>query len=115
MLVGADFIALKLSDQGGDVHCGGVGGRGLRQRLFTLRAWVVRSSLGSLGVEPAMRKYFQLHAVLDVKHSEDWNEEALRPLIAERPECARAIAEGALMRLELGRRCFDEYRKRLWA
>ena len=30
-----------------------------------------------------------LHAVLDVKHSEAWNREALRPLVAEDPRRAR--------------------------
>jgi hypothetical protein len=52
--------------------------------------------------------------VLDVKHSEDWNEEALKPVVAERPAAARASAEGALIRLECGKRCFEAYRRRLW-
>jgi hypothetical protein len=61
------------------------------------------------------RKYFALHATLDVAHSEAWNAEVLRPLVSANLECARYIAEGALMRLEAGRRCFEAYRAHLWA
>jgi hypothetical protein len=91
-----------------------VGALGVVELTAPTRVGLVAEGLKRLGVEPSMRKYFQLHAVLDVKHSEDWNEEALKPLIAERPEAARAIAEGALMRLECGKRCFEAYRKYLW-
>ena len=56
------------------------------------------------------RRYFTLHAVLDVKHSEAWNREALRPLVEEDPRRATAIAEGALIRLLCGERCFERYR-----
>jgi hypothetical protein len=48
--------------------------------------------------------------VLDVKHSEAWNREALRPLVEEDPRRATAIAEGALIRLRCGERCFERYR-----
>jgi hypothetical protein len=34
--------------------------------------------------------------------------------VAERPQCARYIAEGALMRLVCGARCFEAYREALW-
>jgi hypothetical protein len=50
---------------------------------------------------------------LDVKHSAAWNEEVLYPLVEARPEVAVAIAEGALMRLEAGARCFARYRHAL--
>jgi hypothetical protein len=52
--------------------------------------------------------------VLDVKHSEDWNREALRPLVEEDPRRAVAMAEGALIRLKCGERCFARYRQELW-
>jgi hypothetical protein len=39
-----------------------------------------------------------------------WNSEAIEPLVSEDPEVAVAIAEGALMRLECGARCFKRYR-----
>jgi hypothetical protein len=57
--------------------------------------------------------YFAIHATLDVKHSRAWNAEIIGPLVADRPELARPIAEGAWLRLEHGRRCFDRYRREL--
>ena len=60
------------------------------------------------------RRYFALHATLDIKHSSAWNREVLRSLVVENPATARAMAEGALMRLEAGRRCFKRYRAELW-
>ena len=48
--------------------------------------------------------------MLDVKHSEAWNAEAIRPLVEEDPRRAQAMAEGALIRLECGKRCFERYR-----
>lgn len=78
------------------------------------RAACVAKGLRRLGLTGRERHYFELHAVLDVKHSEAWNREALRPLIAEDPSRARAIAEGALIRLRAGERCFARYRAELW-
>ena len=60
------------------------------------------------------RVYFELHATLDVKHSLAWNEETIMPAVAEDPRRARAIAEGALIRLNCGARCFERYRRDLW-
>lgn len=77
------------------------------------RAAHVAEGLKRLGVG-VERKYFALHATLDIAHSEAWNQEVLRPLVAERPECVRALAEGAIMRLMAGARCFDAYRAHLW-
>ena len=71
-------------------------------------------ALRRLGFSGHQRRYFDLHAVLDVKHSEDWNREALRPLVAEDPRRATAIAEGALIRLKCGELCFARYRQELW-
>ena len=75
------------------------------------RAARVNSGLLRLGVPGQARRYFALHATLDVKHSAAWNREVIAPLVAERPELAPAIAEGALMRLNAGARCFDRYRR----
>jgi hypothetical protein len=77
------------------------------------RALLVNAGLKRLGVGGEARRYFALHATLDVKHSIAWNREVLRPLVAESPATARAMAEGALMRLEAGRRCFERYRSEL--
>jgi hypothetical protein len=78
------------------------------------RAAQVTAGLKRVGVPVRDRHYFELHAVLDVKHSEAWNREVFATLVAERPDCARYIAEGALMRLVCGEACFDAYRSHLW-
>jgi len=78
------------------------------------RSAAVAEGLKRLGVSGKERLYFDLHAVLDVKHSAAWNAEALAPAVAEDPNRARAIAEGALMRLTCGARCFERYRRELW-
>jgi hypothetical protein len=69
--------------------------------------------LKRLGVPTADRHYFDLHAILDIKHSEAWNKQAIRPLVAANPDVAHPIAEGALMRLTCGARCFERYRRDL--
>ena len=91
-----------------------IGALGVVELTAPTRVAKVALGLKRLGVEPRLRKYFDLHAVLDVKHSEDWNKEAIRPLVAEDPDCARYLAEGALMRLTCGARCFEAYRAELW-
>ena len=78
------------------------------------RSRAVADGLKRLGFDGKARRYFELHAVLDVRHSEDWNEKVLRPLVAEEPNCATAIAEGALIRLQAGARCFERYRQVMW-
>ena len=78
------------------------------------RSAAVAAGLKRLGVSARDRLYFDLHAVLDVKHSAAWNAEALAPAVAEDPRRAVAIAEGALMRLTCGARCFERYRRELW-
>jgi hypothetical protein len=78
------------------------------------RAAQVNQALKRLGLGGETRQYFALHATLDVKHSETWNREVLRPLVASNPNLAPAIAEGALLRLTAGARCFARYRSELW-
>ena len=78
------------------------------------RSAAVAAGLKRLGVAAKDRPYFDLHATLDVKHSEAWNAEAIAPAVAEDPRRARAIAEGALIRLTCGARCFERYRRELW-
>lgn len=91
-----------------------IGALGVVELTAPTRVAKVAAGLKRCGVEPKLRKYFDLHAILDVKHSEDWDREALRPLVAEDPDYARYLAEGALMRLVCGARCFDAYRAELW-
>lgn len=87
-----------------------VGALGVVELTAPGRSAYVATGLRRLGVPPAARHYFELHAVLDVKHSAAWNDEAILPLVAENPRLATAIAEGALMRLTCGARCFTRYR-----
>jgi hypothetical protein len=78
------------------------------------RSAAVAQGLDRLGVAPKDRLYFDLHAVLDVKHSEAWNSEVIAPAVSEDARRAHAIAEGALIRLNCGSRCFNRYRRYLW-
>ncbi|MCC6888191.1 MAG: iron-containing redox enzyme family protein [Hyphomicrobiales bacterium] len=88
-----------------------VGALGVIELTAPTRAGHVDRGLRRLGVPADKRHYFAVHAVLDVKHSEAWNREALRPLVAEDPARARAIAEGAVIRLWHGARTFQRYRQ----
>ncbi|MBA3935895.1 MAG: iron-containing redox enzyme family protein [Planctomycetes bacterium] len=74
----------------------------------------VDAGLRRLGLGAAERRYFELHAVLDLKHSQGWNAEVLAPLIEHAPELAPWLAEGALLRLRAGDQCFRAYRRALW-
>ncbi len=90
-----------------------VGAMGVIEQTAPGRARLVADGLKRLGVRSADRHYFDLHAVLDIKHSAAWNADAIHPLVRARPELAPAIAEGALMRLECGAACFRRYRSEL--
>lgn len=89
-----------------------VGALGVVELTAPGRASKVAAGLARLGVGPRARHYFALHAVLDVKHSASWNAEIIMPLVQADTRFARAIAEGALMRLACGAACFDRYRVR---
>ena len=86
------------------------GALGVIEMTAPTRAGYVDQGLRRLKIPPKKRHYFALHAILDVKHSEEWNREVLRPLVAEDPRRAKAIAEGAVMRLWHGARSFECYR-----
>lgn len=88
-----------------------VGALGVIEMTAPTRAGHVDQGLRRLGIPAKRRHYFAVHAILDVKHSEAWNREVLRPLVAEDPRRAQAIGEGAVMRLWHGARCFDRYRR----
>ena len=90
-----------------------VGALGVVELTAPTRAVRVVEGLKRLGYGLPEYRYFALHAVLDVKHSEAWNREVLASLVKADPSCATAIAEGALMRLSAGARCFERYRHEL--
>jgi pyrroloquinoline quinone (PQQ) biosynthesis protein C len=91
-----------------------LGALGAIELTAPARSAAVARGLKRLGVAAKDRLYFDLHATLDVKHSAAWNAEALLPAVAEDPRRAHAIAEGALIRLNCGARCFERYRRELW-
>lgn len=91
-----------------------IGALGVVELTAPTRVGLVADGLKRLGCPTEARKYFVLHAQLDVEHSRAWNAEALVPLVEADPVCARHIAEGALMRLLCGEQCFEAYRSHLW-
>ncbi len=91
-----------------------IGALGVVELTAPTRVSRVALGLKRLQTPPAVRKYFELHAALDVKHAEDWMANVLRPLVAEDPSRARFLAEGALIRLNCGLQCFEAYRSHLW-
>ncbi len=91
-----------------------VGALGVIELTAPGRSAMVNAGLKRLGIGGAARRYYALHATLDVRHSATWNREVLEPLVAASPEVAPLIAEGALLRLRAGQRCFERYRGELW-
>lgn len=87
-----------------------VGALGVIEMTAPTRAGYVNEGLRRLGVPAKKRHYFAVHALLDVKHSAAWNREVLRPLVADDSRRAKAIGEGAVMRLWHGARTFERYR-----
>jgi hypothetical protein len=92
-----------------------VGALGVIELTAPGRSACVAKGLRRIGLSEKERRYFDLHAVLDVKHSTHWNREALGPAVEQDPARATAIAEGALIRLRCGLACFERYRSHLWA
>ncbi len=92
-----------------------IGALGALELTAPGRAVYVNAGLKRLGISGAAQRYFALQANLDRRHAAAWNREVLGPLIAADPAVAEPIAEGALLRLEAGARCFERYRKSLWA
>ena len=92
-----------------------VGALGVIELTAPGRSQLVNAGLKRLGIGGAARRYYALHATLDIRHSEAWNREVLYPLVSSDPRIAPRIAEGALLRLRAGQRCFERYRQELWA
>ncbi|MDB5394313.1 MAG: hypothetical protein JWM91_1819 [Rhodospirillales bacterium] len=90
-----------------------IGALGVIELTAPGRAVQVARALRRLGMDGKARLYFELHATLDVRHSAAWNREIIHPLVAENPKTARPIAEGALLRLHAGSRCFNRYRSEM--
>ena len=90
-----------------------VGALGVIELTAPGRVACVAAGMRRLGMPPSVRRYYELHATLDIEHARRWNAEVLRPLVADDPCIAPLLAQGALMRLEAGRRCFERYRATL--
>jgi hypothetical protein len=90
-----------------------IGALGVIELTAPGRATKVNEGLKRLGLGGEARRYYALHATLDIKHSAAWNREILHPLVAADSTLGRPIAEGALARLAAGERCFEAYRRRL--
>ncbi len=90
-----------------------VGALGAIELTAPSRVTLVNDGLRRLGVPTEGRQYFQLHAGLDVRHSREWNAQVIHPLVEQDAALITPIAEGALMRLQCGKRCFDRYRAEL--
>jgi hypothetical protein len=71
----------------------------------------VAKALDKLNISKSGSLYFKIHSTVDIRHSRDWNREVIASLVDGNPSVAQAIAEGALMRLNAGARCFDRYRR----
>lgn len=87
-----------------------VGALGVIELTAPTRTVHVHAGLDRIGVSRDGSRYYLVHSQVDVRHSRAWNTEVIAPLIDRRPEVATAIAEGALLRLEAGARCFEAYR-----
>lgn len=85
-----------------------IGALGVIEMTAPGRVGQVDAGLARLGVPKEARRYFSLHAVLDVKHSREWNKEVIQPLSGDH---MREMAEGAYLRLWCGSQCFARYRE----
>ena len=90
-----------------------IGALGAVEMTAPTRVGYVNEGLKRLNVDFETRKYFQLHATLDIKHSEAWNREVIFSLVKANPKTAKPIAEGALMRLCCGAKSYEKYKQML--
>jgi hypothetical protein len=84
-----------------------IGALGVIELTAPDRAAKVHDGLKRLGIGSS---YYLLHSAVDIRHSQEWNKEVIRPLLEENIQIAPYIAEGALLRLYAGARCFERYR-----
>jgi hypothetical protein len=88
-----------------------VGALGAVELTAPSRSVWVAKALEKLNISKSGSLYFKIHSTVDIRHSRDWNREVIASLVDGNPCVAQAIAEGALMRLNAGARCFDRYRR----
>lgn len=86
-----------------------LGALGVIELTAPARVAKVAAGMRRLGIDGRKRAYFDVHATLDISHAEAWIREVIRPLVDAEPGCAAYLAEGALLRLTSGERCFERY------
>ena len=86
-----------------------VGALGVIELTAPKRVHMISIGMKRLGIDSHTRAYYDLHATLDITHARTWIAEVIRPLVEADSRSARFIAEGALMRLLCGERCFERY------
>lgn len=91
-----------------------IGALGVVELTAPGRAQAVNRGLKRLQVEAHTRRYYAVHATLDVSHANKWLDEVIAPLVEADAAVAPCIAEGALLRLHAGARAFAVYRRHLW-
>ena len=91
-----------------------LGALGAVELTAPTRAVKLVQALERVGVSGEAAHYFRLHSTIDVVHWNGWRDEVLVPVLAQQPQVARSLAEGALMRLAAGARSFERYRRELW-
>ena len=69
----------------------------------------VSAAMKRVGMSARTRTYFDLHAALDIAHARAWVSEVIGSLVASDSSSQPFLAEGALIRLMCGKRCFDRY------
>lgn len=92
-----------------------IGALGVIELTAPGRVKQVAAGMRRLGLSARARAYFDLHGALDVSHARAWLREVIHPLVESDPACGHFIAEGALMRLVCGARCFERYARELQA
>ncbi len=90
-----------------------IGALGVIELTSPGRCIKVVEGMKRIGMTGAQYHYYALHASLDKKHWEGWKDNVVWPLIEERPAYMRLLAEGALLRLFAGNRCFETYSRHL--
>ncbi len=90
-----------------------IGALGVVELTAPGRVKKVAAGMRRLGLGGQASAYFDLHGALDVSHARAWMREVIHPLVESDPACGQFIAEGALMRLLCGARCFERYTREL--
>lgn len=90
-----------------------IGALGLLELTAASPAASIDAGLSRLGVSAEARGFFGVRQRLAPLRAHAWNEHVILPLVAQDARSARAIAEGALMRLAADARCHRRYRAAL--